>query len=195
MAVLPLSAWENFYVIVGSSAGALTGLLFVVITLLVGRPAETTRWGVGAFTSPTIVQFGVVLFVAALLSAPWPSLTPPALLLGLASVAGMGYAVIVVRRLRQRLGYQPVGEDWLWFVALPLVADIALLVAALLLPGSPVVALFATGAAVLLLLFVGIRNAWDLVTYIAIERFAPDNEPDKADTDASERDAGDASAE
>ncbi len=30
----PLQAWENFYVIVGSSAGALTGLQFVVLTLI-----------------------------------------------------------------------------------------------------------------------------------------------------------------
>jgi len=29
-----LSGWENFYVIVGSSAGALIGLQFVVITLI-----------------------------------------------------------------------------------------------------------------------------------------------------------------
>jgi len=29
-----LDGWENFYVIVGSSAGALIGLQFVVITLI-----------------------------------------------------------------------------------------------------------------------------------------------------------------
>ncbi len=125
MSALPLGAWENFYVTVGSSAGALTSLLFVVITLLAERQEQATRWAVGAFTSPTIVQFGVAFFVAALLSAPWPSLTPPALLLGLASLAGIGYAAIVVRRIQQGIGYQAVGEDWLWFVALPLVADIA----------------------------------------------------------------------
>jgi len=33
-----LSGWENFYVIVGSSAGALIGLQFVVITLIANRP-------------------------------------------------------------------------------------------------------------------------------------------------------------
>ena len=31
-----LSRWENFYVIVGSSAGALTGLQFVVMALIAG---------------------------------------------------------------------------------------------------------------------------------------------------------------
>ena len=33
-----LSGWESFYVIVGSSAGALIGLQFVVITLIANRP-------------------------------------------------------------------------------------------------------------------------------------------------------------
>lgn len=33
-----LAGWENFYVVVGSSAGALIGLQFVVITLLAGMP-------------------------------------------------------------------------------------------------------------------------------------------------------------
>ena len=33
-ASLPLDSWNNFYVIVGSSAGGLTGLTFVVIALV-----------------------------------------------------------------------------------------------------------------------------------------------------------------
>ena len=41
-----LSAWENFYVIVGSSAGALIGLQFVVITLIASH-AHRTRHGAG----------------------------------------------------------------------------------------------------------------------------------------------------
>ena len=40
-AVSPFAAWENFYVIVGSSAAALTGLQFVVVTL--GAEARSMR--------------------------------------------------------------------------------------------------------------------------------------------------------
>src|SRR5947209_6821558 len=69
-----LTAWDNFYVIVGSSAGALIGLTFVVITLI----DRTQEWrdmdgGLAAFTTPTVVHFGTVLLVAAMLSAPWRS--------------------------------------------------------------------------------------------------------------------------
>src|SRR5690348_4639770 len=95
----PLTEWETFYVIVGSSAGALTGLLFVVITLVAASPSRGTGWGAGAFTSPTVVHFGVVLGVVALLSAPWSSLTLPAVLLGLTGLVGMAYTGVVVRRI------------------------------------------------------------------------------------------------
>ena len=57
------AGWENFYVIVGSSAGALIGLQFVVMTLVAERlmpSAETT----GAFATPSVIHFAVVLFLS-----------------------------------------------------------------------------------------------------------------------------------
>jgi hypothetical protein len=80
----PLSAWENFYVIVGSSAGALIGLQFVVLTLIASRPvgAGTAQAG-HAFATPTIVHFGAVLLLAGILSAPWQEVAPAAVLWGL----------------------------------------------------------------------------------------------------------------
>jgi hypothetical protein len=44
-----------------------------------------------------------------------------------------------------------------------------LLVSAILLPGHSTPALFVTAAGLMLLLFIGIRNAWDIVTYVALE--------------------------
>lgn len=66
-----LSGWEDFYVIVGSSAGALIGLQFVVITLIAEIPIvrDVERAG-SAFATPTIVHFGAVLLLSALVSAP-----------------------------------------------------------------------------------------------------------------------------
>jgi hypothetical protein len=176
-AMSPLTAWENFYVIVGSSAGALTGLTFVAVTLVAGLQQQRAGGAIAAFTAPTVVQFGAVLLVSAILSAPWPALSPLALLLGLSGLAGVLYTALVVRRLRRldQNVYELVPEDWLWYAACPLVAYTALLAAAILLPFGPGPALFATGGVLLLLLFVGIRNAWDIVTYIVVERLAPRN--------------------
>lgn len=178
-----LTDWENFYVIVGSSAGALTGLLFVVITLLAGRRQAGARGGLNAFTTPTVVHFGSALVGAALLSAPWPALWQAALVLALGSLGGIGYTAIVLRRIRQMAGYQPVWEDWLWYVVAPLVSYGIAFVAALLLTRAPTPALFGLAAALLLLLVLGIHNAWDLVTYIAIEVVgAPDSQGEQANT-------------
>jgi hypothetical protein len=168
----PLSAWSNFYVIVGSSAGALTGLTFVVITLVAQIRQRDNGQGIAAFTTPTIVHFGSALFVSALLSVPWPALAPPALLLVVCGLAGILYTALVVRRLHRVETYAPVLEDWLWYGTCPLVAYAALLAAALLLPGNPVAALFVVGGVVIFLLFLGIRNAWDVVTFLVVERLA-----------------------
>ncbi|OLB59880.1 MAG: hypothetical protein AUH94_08935 [Ktedonobacter sp. 13_2_20CM_2_54_8] len=82
---------------------------------------------------------------------------------------GMIYVVIVLRRARRQTDYQPVLEDWLWHTVFPLVSYTALLVAAILLPGHPAPALFVIAAATVLLLFIGIHNAWDNVIYITFE--------------------------
>jgi hypothetical protein len=166
-AVSPFAAWENFYVIIGSSAAALTGLQFVVIAL--GAEARSIQFPeLGAFGTPTVVHFCAVLLIAAILSMPWHAVSSAGLALGTSGVAGIGYALIVVKRARWQKGYAPVLEDWLWHGVFPLIAYAALLVAALALGRDPARSLFAIGAAALLLLFVGIHNTWDAVTYIAI---------------------------
>jgi len=174
--VAALTAWENFYVITGTSAGALTGLTFVVVTLIGEARDRGTSRAMAAFSTPTVVHFCAVLFVSALLSAPWQALAPAGIVLGLSGLGGVGYVAIVVRRLRHQEVYRPVLEDWLWHAVLPLIAYTALVVAALLLPGSSVPAMFCTGAVMVLLLFIGIHNAWDTLTYLAVERFQPQNE-------------------
>ncbi|HEV2238424.1 MAG TPA: hypothetical protein VGR57_17330, partial [Ktedonobacterales bacterium] len=133
MSLAPLSAWQNFYIIVGSSAGALTGLLFVVVTLLSGRSREAATWGTLTFTTPTVVHFAAVLSIAAVLSAPWPATAAPAFLLGVAGATGFGYSLLVLRRMRRRIGYEPVGEDWFYFVIAPMAAYLFLFGMALLL--------------------------------------------------------------
>jgi hypothetical protein len=95
-----LTAWDSFYVIVGSAAGALIGLQFVVMSLIVGRPLIPAAEAGAAFATPTIVHFGAALLLSALLRAPWPTITPAAALWGLIGLSGAAYTVIVARRMR-----------------------------------------------------------------------------------------------
>jgi hypothetical protein len=165
-----LSGWENFYVIVGSSAGALIGLQFVVLTLIASRPvgARTAQAG-HAFATPNIVHFGAVLLLAGILTAPWQAITPAAVLWGLLGLSGIVYAAVVGSRMRRQAAYKPVFEDWLFHLLLPLAAYATLAVTAFAACSHLRGALFCVGAAALLLLFVGIHNAWDAVTYHVFE--------------------------
>src|SRR5204862_7574349 len=93
-----------------------------------------------------------------------------------ASLVGMAYAVITLRRLRHQEVYQPEMEDWLCYGVVPLVAHPVLIVAALLLPRNPTGALFTIATVALVLLFLGIRNTWDMLTYNALQRLRERNE-------------------
>jgi hypothetical protein len=160
------TGWENFYVIVGSSAGALIGLQFVVMTLMADMPIGPGAALAGeAFGTPTIVHFGVVLLLSALISIPWRGTGAAAVLWGLLGLGGIVYEGVVARRMRAQTVYAPESEDWLFHVALPFIAYAILVGSAFAARSDLGRALFAVGAAALLLLFVGIHNAWDAVTY------------------------------
>lgn len=172
----PFSAWESFYVIIGSSAAALTGLQFVVVAL--GAESRIIRGStLGAFGTPTIVHFCEVLLVSAILSAPWRTVSNPGLVLSLCGAAGIAYMVVVIGRAWRQRGYAPVLEDWLWHAAFPLIAYVALLAAAYLIEGNVHSCLFVIAGTALFLLFIGIHNAWDSVTYIAVQQAEAPKEP------------------
>lgn len=161
-----LSRWESFYVIVGSSAGGLTGLMFVVVALVKESSLPRNPDSIDAFGTPNVLHFVAVLLLAAVLSAPWQRLRDPAHVVGATALAGIVYVLIVLRRMLRQSGYKPVLEDWVWHQILPMIAYAMLFVGAAGMSHDQNWALFMIGAVTLLLLFVGIHNAWDTVAYV-----------------------------
>ncbi len=160
-----LSGWVNFYVIVGSSAGALIGLQFVVLTLVSSRPMRPGMEQAGfAFSTPTIIHFGAVLLLSGVMSAPWQSIAPAAALWGVLGLCGVIYVASATRRMATQPVYKLVLEDWLFHSILPMLSYGVLAVSGALCRTHPY-ALFCVAGAGLLLLFIGIHNAWDAVTY------------------------------
>lgn len=159
-----LDAWDSFYVIVGSAGGALIGLQFVVLTLIAERPPPRVVEASSAFTTPGTVHFSMVLLISALLRVPW-SAAVAATACGLIGAAGTVYALIIARRMRMQLAYAPDAEDWIFHFALPFAAYLALAGSAVAALSHPREALFGIGGSVLLLLFAGIHNTWDGVSY------------------------------
>jgi len=186
----PLAAWENFYIIVGSSAGALTGLQFVVITLVMESRMGANPTTIGAFATPTIVHFCMALLVSAVLSAPWPALFWAGFVVAACGVVGLLYSALIVWRAMHQTGYKMVAEDWTWHVVFPLASYVALAVGGVLLVQYSLISLFAIAGATLLLVYIGIHNAWDTTTYVAAQAkqptegnaTAPTSEPPTATT-------------
>jgi hypothetical protein len=160
-----LAEWETFCLIVGGAAGALIGLQFVVMTLIAERPPLRAAEAGAAFATPTIVHFGTALLLSLLLSAPWHAVAPLAIVWGFAGLCGFVYTAIVARRMRTQTTYKPEFEDWLFHAVLPLAAYAALVLCAFAAPSHTHAALFTVGTAAVLLLFIGIHNAWDAVAY------------------------------
>ncbi len=166
-----LEGWENFYIIVGSSAGALIGLMFVVITLMADMPTTgIDEQASKVFTTPSVIHYSVVLFLSALISIPWGDTDIITIIWGIVGVFGLLYLILVIRRMRSQTMYDPVFEDWLFHVLLPLTAYALMVVAACIAHAHERMALFSVGAASLILLFTGIHNAWDLVTHMVFVR-------------------------
>lgn len=168
--LLPLADWESFYVIIGSSAAALTGLMFVVIALGAEAKVLGGETAVRAFGTPTVVHFCTSLLISALLSAPWHSVSGCGFVLGASGLVGIIYVGVVFRHARRQSGYKPVLEDWIWHVVLPLVAYLGLVASGIMLSRDLEPALFLVAGTALLLLYIGIHNAWDAATYMVQQR-------------------------
>ncbi len=172
------ATWQSFYVIIGSAAATLTGLMFIVVTLMSeSRQRLSAAYiGISAFSEPTLVHFGAALLVAAFLNAPWQALWNVSIPLGIVGVGGVIYILVTVPQMRSLPDYRPSVSDWVWYFSFPLILYAGLFVSALLLPGNPVPALYAIGAITVLFLFNGLRNAWDLVIFLAIQRTRSEGE-------------------
>jgi cytochrome bd-type quinol oxidase subunit 2 len=160
-----LADWNNFYVITGSAAAGLTGLTFVVIALSAEAKRVSLK-GLRAYVTPTIVHFCAVLTLAAYLSMPHQGALSLSLGLGAAGLVGLAYVTRVgIGIAHIGSDYIPVHEDWIWNVVLPAIAYALLLGTACFIWTRPERSLYAAAAASLLLMFIGIHNAWDIAVW------------------------------
>ena len=165
----PLTAWESYYVIVGTSGAALIGMQFVVMTLIAERRNLQAGEAIKAFGSPTVVHLTVALVISAVMSAPWTTLVTAGIIMFLCGLSGLTYAAIVIRRTRKQTAYVPVWQDWVWYVVLPSITYLALSVSAWLLNSETEAAEFTIAAVALVLILIGVHNAWDSITHIVVE--------------------------
>ena len=165
-----LAGWDNFLVIAGSSSAGLTGLTFIVITLA-AQSGRVNANGLRVFITPTIVHFSVVLAFSALLSVPHH--TPLSLCLSFTALGmlGLAYIATIAAGIRGIAStYVPVHEDWIWNVIIPGAAYGVCLAAGALVWRAPHASLFTVGGVLLVLMLIGIHNAWDIAVWNSTRR-------------------------
>ena len=171
-----LKDWETFYFMLGSSGAGLIGLLFVVITLTAGFDRTQTFRGTRLYMTPTAVDFALILAISAVAIAPSLPIQTTAVLFAAVALVGLVFAVRSSIGIRQA---PPPGIEtphwtdfWMYGVA-PGVMYVGVLAAAVMLGMETPWAADALAALLLVLLLLSIRNAWDLITWIAPRRRDP----------------------
>src|SRR5262249_41253408 len=131
--------------------------------------------GLRGFVTPTIVHFGGVLALAAFLSMPHQHVLMLSIGFAAGGAAGIGYGVLIARYIGG-LGseYVPVREDWIFNVMVPTLAYGGLLLLGFLVWRQLQLALYGVAIVSLILLFTGIRNAWDIAVWMALAKPQPE---------------------
>lgn len=159
--------WENFYLIIGSAAGALIGLMFVVATLMAGLESRRVSRGAQVFFTPIIFHFAVVVVVSAIAVVPNLPAAVAGVMVVFCAVNGLAYSIATIFRM-----FAPGSEDpphWsdkYFYGFLPAIAYVGLVCAAGAVWLAPASAAYAIGATMLILLLIGIRDAWDLAIFL-----------------------------
>jgi hypothetical protein len=160
------SEWETFYLMVGSSAVILIGLLFVVITLSSNMEARRAMIGARVYMTPTVYHLGAVVLISSVALMPGTPLFAMALVVAVPALSGLVYAVLSLIRIARNPPV-PHWTDYVYYGVLPAVAHLWLMAAAWALwQDVEPSAAHAIAVGLVALLLVGIRDAWDLATYL-----------------------------
>jgi hypothetical protein len=139
------------------------------MTLTAGRDRSRIIRAAGIYMTPTIVTFGIVLAISAIAMAPELPLVPRGVAFGLFALSGLAASLrgcIGIVRLRKAPQPPHWSDHWCYGVA-PVAMYLGLTsVIAATFWGRSSWAPYALGGLLLSLLLLGIRNAWDLVTWM-----------------------------
>jgi hypothetical protein len=157
--------WHEFYALLGTAAAALVALLFVALSIgasvLTPERAGATR----TFMSPIVFHYTAVLFASLIALVPTQTLQSLGLSIGLVALAGTVYASgILIRVVRDDLADM---ADNFGYGGIPVAAYVGCLIAAGYLIAGSLAGPSILAGALLLLLIINIRNAWDTTLALA----------------------------
>ena len=163
--------WHDFYALAGTASATLVGLMFVAASVGTGVFTHERQVGLRTFLSPTVVAFSVVLAASLVGVLPVFNWRVPGFFLVGTGLLGVVYSWRVWRRMVQGGIAKSIDlEDRAWYIVVPAVAYLVLAVAGVALGIETEAACVFLAIGVCLLLLAGIRNAWDMTTWIVLRR-------------------------
>jgi len=162
------SHWGEFYLLAGSAAAVLIGLIFVVVTLMSDRPRSSVLMGSRLYMGPVVlnVSFTLVLSAAALVKGMTPGAF--AIICGAVAVWGLVRGVLTIAGIRGLSGEDAAHWTDVWFYGvIPSVLYAVLAAVAGAFWSEARWAEYGVAAVIMAILLVTIRNEWDLVTWLA----------------------------
>jgi hypothetical protein len=160
-----LSGWHEFYGLLGTAAATLVALMFVAASVAVGLLTSDRSIGTRVYMSPIIMHYASVLFVSLITLVPGLGDTALGFIIGASGLVGFAYSVVITVRLFRDSKSEFV--DRFAYGAWPFVAYAGIVVAGALITDRYKWAPDILAGALLLLLLVNVRNAWDLTVTFA----------------------------
>ena len=164
-----LKPWHDFYMLVGTAGATLLALLFVAASLGAGFLTDERRPAIRTFMSPVVVHFTSVFFLSAVALFPWHRTEFFAALVGATALIGAIISTHITIKV-VRTSMTNYLEDYLAYGLFPCLGYLALLAAAVSIYLERDFGPAALGGALLLLVIVSIRNAWDLTLTLVRKR-------------------------
>ena len=156
-----LERWHDFFLLVGTAGATLLALLFVAVSIGAGFLSNSRASAMRAFFSPVVVHFGAVLFLSAIALVPGHRALFYVWVIGASALTGITVSLYATIQLL-RHDWTAYKEDHLAYGLLPTASYGAVLVCAAMIWAGSEPAIDVLAGALLVLLLVNVRNAWDL---------------------------------
>ena len=168
-----LGHWQTFYVLTGTASATLIGLIFIAASLGASMVTPETAASVHVWVTPTVIHFGSALFIAVFLTVPTLTSTSLGIILALAGLIGLWYAILIGLKMwrESRKHSAPMSNsDWFWYLVLPAISYLSSVVGGIVSAFGREEGLDLIAFGIIALLVLGVRNAWDLMLWIAQNR-------------------------
>ena len=173
-----LESWHEFYGLLGTAAAALVALLFVAASIGTGYLSAERGSPTRTFTSPIVFHYTYVLFISLIALIPDIVDITFALVVGITATAALVYSIwILIRVLRSSVTDL---DDRFGYGVTPPAAYAATLAAAVFMGARSAIGPHLLAGALMILLLINIRNAWDLTVFFAQRRSDGEKPPPAA---------------